>query len=112
MTGAPVTPVVTVAPSLVNVAPSEDVSVRVEEHDRADVEAPTVVSQGPAWSEVAAPGPELPAEAFTLMPAVAASRNASSTGSLYALLPPLMEKLMTSTPSRIACWTAATESEL
>ena len=45
------------------------------------------------------------------MPALKASRNASSTGSEYGWPPPEIEKLITSTPSRIACWTAATESD-
>ena len=41
-----------------------------------------------------------------------ASRNASSTGSVYGWPPPEIEKLMTLTPSGMACWTAATESEV
>ena len=41
-----------------------------------------------------------------------ASRNASSTGSEYGCAPPEIEKLITFTPSRIACCTADTESEL
>ena len=53
---------------------------RVEQ--RGPVEAPTVVTHGPPWSEVPAPGPELPAEALTEIPALKASRNASSTGSV------------------------------
>jgi hypothetical protein len=60
---------------------------------------------------VAEPGPELPAEALTEMPAAYASRKASSTASLYASAPPEIEKLMTSIPSSMACSTAATESE-
>jgi hypothetical protein len=39
-----------------------------------------------------------------------ASRKASSTASAYGFEPPLIEKLMTSTLSVIAFWTAATES--
>ena len=62
-----------------------------------------MVTHGPPWSDVPAPGPELPAEALTEMPAWTASRNASSTGSLYGCAPPEIEKLMTSTPSMIAC---------
>ena len=47
----------------------------------ATVLAATVVSQGDVLSSVAAPGPLLPAEAATKMPAEAADRKASSTGS-------------------------------
>ena len=71
-----------------------------------------MVTHGPPWSAVAGAGPLLPAEALTEMPALYASRNASSTGSVYGLPPPEIEKLITLTPSGIACWTAATESEL
>ena len=39
-----------------------------------------MVTHGPPWSVVPAPGPLLPAEALTEMPAWNASRNASSTG--------------------------------
>jgi hypothetical protein len=53
----------------------------------------------------------LPAEALTEIPAWTASRKASSTASLYGCAPPEIEKLMTSTPSVMACPTAATESE-
>ena len=44
--------------------------------------AATVVTQGLGCSTVEAPGPELPAEAATKMPAEAAHRKASSTGSI------------------------------
>ena len=53
----------------------------------------------------------LPADALTEIPALNASRNASSTGSVYGLAPPEIEKLITFTPSRIAWFTAATESD-
>ena len=79
---------------------------------RGPYDAPTVVTHGPPWSAVPGPGPALPAEAFTSIPAAYASRNASSTGSEYGSAPPLIEKLMTSTPSRTACSIALTESEL
>ena len=52
---------------------------------RGPVEAPTVVTHGPPWSDVAAPGPLLPADALTEIPALIASRNASSTGSVYGV---------------------------
>ncbi len=81
-------------------------------NERGPVEAPTVVTHGPPWSEVPAPGPLLPAAALTEIPALVASRNASSTGSEYGCAPPEIEKLITLTPSVIACCTAATESEL
>ena len=58
------------------------VRVRVDWKCRFDVEAPTVVVHGPVWSVVPAVGPELPAEALTLMPAAVASRKASSTASV------------------------------
>ena len=47
----------------------------------ATVLAATVVSHGATWSRVDAPGPLLPAEVETKMPAAAAARNAWSTGS-------------------------------
>jgi hypothetical protein len=53
----------------------------------------------------------LPADADTSTPAAYASRNASSTGSLYGSDPPEMEKLITRTRSRIARATALTESD-
>ncbi len=43
--------------------------------------AATVVTHGLWWSTVEAAGPEFPAEADTKIPAEAADRNASSTGS-------------------------------
>jgi hypothetical protein len=58
-------------------------------------DAPTVVTHGPACSAVPGPGPELPADAFTSMPAAYASRKASSTGSENGSAPPLIEKLKT-----------------
>src|SRR4029079_16684507 len=62
-------------------------------------------------SDVPAPGPLFPAEALTVIPAFVASRNASSTGSVYGWPTPEIEKLITFTPSVIACCTADTESE-
>src|SRR5215211_4415282 len=78
---------------------------------RAGYEAPTVFVHAPAWSAVAGPGPALPAEAFTRIPAPYALRNACSTASEYAFAPPLIEKFRTSTPSAIAWLTAATLSD-
>ena len=105
-------PLVKVTPDMSKVAGPSAARCSVEVKKRGPVEAPTVVTHGPPWSEVPAPGPLLPAEALTEMPALVASRNASSTGSLYGCAPPETEKLMTLTPSRMACWTAATVSEL
>ena len=105
-------PLVSVTPGTSSVAPPSAVRCSVELNERGPVEAPTVVTHGPPWSEVPAPGPLLPADALTEMPALTASRNASSTGSVYGWAPPEIEKLRTLTPSRIACWTADTESEL
>src|SRR5690606_2688409 len=92
--------------------PFAPVTVSVEENSRRWVDAATVVTHGETWLTVAAPGPLLPAEAETKTPAAYASRNANSTGSVNGFVPPEMEKLMTLTPSRIACCTAAAESEL
>ena len=77
----------------------------------ATVLAATVVSHGDGWSRVDGPGPELPAEAETKMPAAAALKKASSPGSTTESLP-LIEKLITSTPSRIACSMASRMSLL
>src|SRR3954466_15749520 len=106
------TPAVIVTPLMSSVAPPSAVRWTVDSKERSSVEAPTVVVHGPPCSAVAAPGPLLPADALTEIPALVASRNASSTGSLYGWAPPLIEKLITLTPSWIACWTAWTESEL
>ena len=104
-------PLVSVKPGMSNVAPPSAVRCSVDMNERGPVDAPTVVTHGPPWSAVEAPGPLLPAEALTEMPALVASRNASSTASVYGRAPPEIEKLMTLTPSTMACWTAATESE-
>src|SRR5689334_7155301 len=102
-TGLPVSPAVIVTPGLSNVAvPS--CRCRLETKKRSEVEAPTLVTHGLACATVAGPGPSLPADALTEMPALNASRNASSTASVYGSLPPEIEKLITSTPSAIACW--------
>ena len=87
------------------------VSVRVDWNARVCVEAPTVITHGARCSVEDAAGPSLPADAATVIPALYASRNANSVGSPNGLVPPPTEKLMTSTPSRIACATAAEESE-
>ena len=63
------TPVVSVAPGLLYVAPSAAVRCSTEPNARSDVDAPTVVTQGPAWFAVPAVGPSFPADALTLMPA-------------------------------------------
>ena len=78
----PATPAVIVEPTLLNVSRLPAVRVSVDSKWRSDVDAPTVVTHGPPWLAVAAPGPSLPAEALTLIPAAVASRKASSTGSL------------------------------
>src|SRR3954453_10457868 len=105
-------PLVSVMPTWSKVAPPSAVRWSVERNSRGPVEAPTVGTHGPPGSEVAAPGPLLPAEALTEIPAFVASRNASSTGSEYGCAPPEIEKLITLTPSWIACAPDRTESEL
>jgi hypothetical protein len=55
-------------------------------------------------------GPLLPAEAATNTPASAANRKAISTGSRKLVREPLIEKLITSTPSATAWSMAATLS--
>src|SRR5688500_7881782 len=87
-------------------------SVSVASAARECVLAATVVSQGLGWATVEAPGPLLPAEAATKTPAFDAKRNATSTGSRKFVLVPLIEKLITSTPSATAWSMAATLSEL
>ena len=74
--------------------------------------APTVVSHGLAWSRVVAPGPELPADAATKIPAWVALRKASSSESSSGLGPPPMLKLITSTPSMTAWSMAESMSKL
>src|SRR5262249_26334861 len=88
-------PFVSVTPGTSSVAPPLPVRCRVEVNERGPVEAPTVVTHGPPCSAVPAPGPLLPADALTEMPAWNASRNASSTGSVYGVPPPEIEKLIT-----------------
>src|SRR5688572_5358395 len=105
-------PAVIDAPLNVAVAPPELFNVSVDSNALLWVEAATVVTHGDRWSAVLAPGPALPAEAATNTPAWYASRNASSTGSPNGSEPPEIEKLITLTPSRMACCTAAAESEL
>src|SRR5829696_4886090 len=112
ITGADeLTPAVIDAPLNVAVAPAA-FNVSVDSNARLWVEAATVVTHGDRWSEVLGPGPALPAEAATNTPAAYASRNANSTGSPNGSEPPEIEKLITLTPSRMACCTAAAESEL
>src|SRR4051794_12810598 len=65
--GVPI-PLVRVTPGTSSVAPPSAVRCSVEPNERGPVEAPTVVTQGPPWSEVPAPGPLLPADALTEMP--------------------------------------------
>ena len=86
-------------------------SVNIDWNSRVWFDAATEVTHGDTWFAVSAPGPSLPAAAATNTPAEYASRNASSTGSLNGSIPPDTEKLITSTPSRIACSTAAAESD-
>jgi hypothetical protein len=77
---------------------------------RLCVPAATVVSHGPGWATVEVAGPLLPAEVATKMPASAAYMNAISTASRKLVREPLIEKLMTSTPSATAWSIAATLS--
>ncbi len=77
----------------------------------ATVLAATVVSHGALWSRVDAPGPSLPAEAETKIPAAAAEKKAALVGSSRKSLP-LIEKLITSTPSRMAASMASRMSPL
>ena len=69
-------------------APPAGVTVSVDWNSRVCVDAATVMTHGERCSAVPAPGPLLPAEAATNTPAAYASRNASSTGSLYGFVPP------------------------
>src|SRR6186997_2975442 len=77
---------------------------------RLCVPAATVVSHGPGCATLPTV-PALPAEAATNTPASAANRNAISTASRKLLEVPLIEKLITSTPSATAWSIAATLSE-
>ena len=86
-------------------------SVTLADKARSCVEAPTVVSQGLTWATATA-GPLLPADAATKTPALAARKNACSTGSLTLVWLPLMEKLITCTPSATALSMAATLSDV
>ena len=58
-------PFVRVTPGTSSDDPPSAVRCRVDVNERGPVEAPTVVTHGPPWSEVPAPGPELAADAFT-----------------------------------------------
>src|SRR6476661_9240346 len=91
--------------------PLSEFRVRTEVYWRIWVDAATVVTHGAKCPVVPAPGPSLPADVATKTPALYASRKAISAGSVYGSVPPEMEKLMTLAPSRIACWTAAAESD-
>src|SRR5829696_1586358 len=73
--------------------------------------AATVVIHGLGCATCEAPL-VLPAEAATYTPASAANRNATSTGSRKFVRVPLIEKLITSTPSATAWSIAAMLSEL
>ena len=77
---------------------------------RLCVPAATVVSHGPGCATLPTV-PALPAEAATNTPASAANRKAISTASRKLLEVPLIEKLITSTPSATAWSIAATLSE-
>ena len=72
------------------------------------VEAATVACHGLMWATVLA-GPLLPADAATNTPAFEALKKACSTGSVIEV-PPLIEKLITCTPSATAFSIAATLS--
>src|SRR5262249_45123375 len=106
-TGAGPAPEVIDAPVNVALVPSLEFTVSVESNSRRWVDAATVVTHGDRWLTVEAVGPSLPAEVATKTPAAYASRKASSTGSVNGVVPPEIEKLMTFTPSSIACWIAA-----
>ena len=69
-----------------------------------------MVTHGELLCTVDAPGPLLPAEAETKMPAEAAARKASWTGDVGSSAA-VIEKLITSTPSLIAASIAARMSE-
>ena len=69
-----------------------------------------MVTHGELLCTVEAPGPALPADAETKMPAEAAARKASWTGEVGSSAA-VIEKLMTSTPSLIAASMAARMSE-
>ena len=56
-------------------------------------------------------GPSLPADALTEIRVRIGVQEGQLDRVVNGSEPPLIEKLMTLTPSRIACWTAATESE-
>ena len=75
-------PAVTVTPGTSSVGPFVEVRCSVEKKCLFDVEAPTVFVQGPACSDVPEPGPLLPADALTRVPAAYASKKAPSTGSV------------------------------
>ena len=64
------TPSVSEMPSIDIVAPPSAVRLTLFLKTRGPVLAATVVTHGPRWSVVSAPGPELPAEAATKMPAL------------------------------------------
>ena len=106
--GAGPTAVATEAPVYVTPLPS----VTDPEPLRLCVPAATVVSHGPGCATVLVVGPLLPAEAATNTPASAAYMNAISTASRKLVVDPLIEKLMTSTPSATAWSMAATLSVL
>src|SRR5580765_1686807 len=61
-------PFVSVIPTWSYDAPPSAVRCSVERNSRGPVEAPTVVTHGPPWPDVPAPG-VLPADALTEMPA-------------------------------------------
>ena len=68
---------------------------------------PTVVTHGATCATVESPGPVLPADMETNTPASAARRVASITNPVSAVVEPLIEKLITSTPSATAWSNAA-----
>ena len=69
--------------------PSENCTVAVSSLE--NVSAATVVSHGEPWFTVFGPGPELPPEAATKMPASAADLKAMATGSTIEVLEPEIE---------------------
>src|SRR3954454_17589791 len=69
-TGSGPTPEVIDAPVAEKVSPLPAVRESCDSKSRRWVDAATVVTHGPPWPAVAAPGPSLPAEAATKTPAL------------------------------------------
>ena len=85
------------------VAPSPPVRVSVDWNARVCVDAATVMTHGERWSVVPAPGPRVAGRGGDGDAGVVGVEERQLDRSVNGLAPPLIEKLMTSTPSRIAC---------